>query len=102
MKKFLENKIVHFSIIMIVFACTGLTAARVGGFLGEWLGLDRATVLYWVVWVVAIFPLYQLMLLFYAFIFGKFKYFREKQKKTFRFLGRLFTGKLGKKKESQV
>ncbi len=84
-----------YAIILIVFALTGTTASFVPKYLMPFLGLERG-VLYWVVYVLLITPVYQVLLLVYAFLFGKFTYFYELEKKTFRWIGK----KLGLVKES--
>lgn len=74
-----DQKWVHLVLVLLVFTCTGLTVARIGGLLAEWAGLQRFSVAYWLMWIVALLPLYNVLLLCFAFLFGKFKYFRAKQ-----------------------
>lgn len=85
-------------LVLIVFACTGFTVlflkkplfALVGleRFSGSWLG----TVLY----LLLILPLYQIVLLFYGFLFGQFHFFWDFEKKMFRRMGKLFGTKPSK------
>lgn len=84
LKTWKEHKVVHVTLVLLVFSCTGLSVARIGGLLAEWLGLERYSVLYWLMWIVALLPLYNLLLLGFAFLFGKFAYFREKQRRMWR------------------
>jgi hypothetical protein len=84
LKTWSEHKVVHVVLVLLVFSCTGLTVARIGGWLTEWMGFERFSLAYWLMWIVALLPVYNVLLLCYAFIFGKFRYFREKQKRTWR------------------
>ena len=80
----------QFAIIMIVFACTGLSVMflkrPITNLLfgdGEWS--TTFTVLYWIL----ILPVYNVLLLFYGFVFGQFRFFWEFEKRFFRrFTGR--------------
>jgi len=67
--------------ILAVFAITGSTAAIVPKYLMPLTGLTKGTWLYVVVYIILITPIYQVLLLGYAFLFGKFQYFFDKQKK---------------------
>ncbi len=84
-----DNKVIHWTLVLVVFACTGTTVARIDNYFTELLGYDKYS---WVWWVglVVLLPVYNVLLLCFGFIFGKFTYFREKQKKTWR---RIFGGK---------
>lgn len=82
-------------LIFLVFGLTGSTVVRVGGYLFQWVGLS-AIQPRWVrtaVYLIFIFPLYQVLLLLYAFIFGQFAFFWQKMKK----MGRMMRKLLGKK-----
>lgn len=83
-----EQKVVHVVLILLVFTCTGLTVARLGIWLTHWVGIERFSLGYWLFWIFGLLPLYNVILLVYAFVFGKFQYFREKQRRTWRFLTR--------------
>ena len=76
-------------VVLIVFALTGTTIARINQPLGEWLGITKesATWLRWGFSIVIILPLYQVVLLVYGFIFGQFKFFWEFEKKMLRRFG---------------
>ncbi len=84
-------------IVMIVFACTGMSVLFIKKPLFLVLGVSdhlpgwQSTLIY----LITVLPLYQLLLLGYGFIFGQFKFFWEFEKKTFRRIG-----KLVKKKQS--
>jgi hypothetical protein len=76
-------------LILVVFAVTGSTAAVVGRWLMPFTGLEGGWQ-YVVVYILLITPIYQVLLLGYAFLFGKFHYFWEKQKKLGRWLAKPF------------
>ncbi len=83
-------------IILTVFAVTGTTAAFAPRYLMPLTGLESGF-LYWLVYFILITPVYQVLLLGYAFLFGKFSYFYEKQKMIVRWMGK----KLGIVKEAK-
>lgn len=75
-------------LVLIVFSCTGTTVLFLKQPIFELVGLSemegwKKTVLY----LILIFPLYQVLLLAYAFVFGQFKFFWAFEKRT---LGRIF------------
>jgi hypothetical protein len=76
-------------IILVVFACTGFTVLLIKRPLFEyWFPLgDKpawASIAYWIL----IFPVYNLFLLFYGFVFGQFRFFWDFEK---RFFARIFS-----------
>jgi len=80
-------------IILVVFACTGFTVMFLKPVITDALfgGSEKPlwfAILYWIL----ILPFYNVVLLFYGFIFGKFSFFWEFEK---RFFKRIFGG--GKK-----
>ncbi|MEZ4825240.1 MAG: DUF6787 family protein [Bacteroidia bacterium] len=75
-----------YTIILIVFAVTGSTAAIIPRYLMPVLGLECCNFWYVFTYIMVITPIYQVLLLIYAFIFGKFSYFYEKEKKIFRWM----------------
>ncbi len=78
-------------IVLVVFACTGITIALIKRPLLLFLfgesaaGSTLVTVLYYIF----ILPLYNVVLLAYGFLFGQFDFFWKFEK---RFLGRIFSG----------
>jgi hypothetical protein len=82
-------------IILIVFACTGFSVLFLKPVITGWLFKSGHstwfTILYWIL----ILPVYNILLLFYGFIFGQFTFFWNFEK---RFFGRIFRIK---KKETQ-
>lgn len=76
-------------VIFIVFAITGSLSVRLGSPVLTWLGLDREVLNPWVYWplrILAIFPIYQVLLIVIGTIFGQFKFFYQVEKKM---LGRI-------------
>jgi hypothetical protein len=76
-------------VILIVFACTGFTVLFIKKPLFDyWFPTgDKpfwASIAYWIL----IFPVYNIFLLAYGFIFGQFKFFWEFEK---RFFNRMFS-----------
>lgn len=72
-------------IILIVFACTGFTVLLIKRPLFEyWFPTgDKPTlanILYWIL----IFPVYNMFLLLYGFVFGQFRFFWEFEKQFFQ------------------
>lgn len=62
----------QFIIVMIVFAITGSAAAFLSKPLIVLLGLeDLSKMIYWPVRLLLVFPVYQILLIFFGFIFGK-------------------------------
>jgi hypothetical protein len=78
------------TVIFIVFAITGSCAAKLAEPLTEFLGFPPETTsgwLYWTVRIFSVFPLYQVLLIFFGTIFGQFKFFWEFEKKMLRRMG---------------
>jgi hypothetical protein len=77
-------------IVLVVFACTGITVMVIKEPIldllpGEGGNTKLASVLYYVF----ILPIYNVVLLFYGFLFGQFSFFWEFEKKTIRGIGSL-------------
>lgn len=79
-----------YAIILLVFALTGTTAAIFPRFLMPLTGLDGDTWQYYLVYFLLITPIYQVLLLGYAFVFGKFQYFYQVEKRMGQAILRLF------------
>ena len=92
LRRFLEHKVVHVVLILVVFSLTGSSAMRISNFFTDWIGWERSSLVRWVFMLVAIFPIYNVLLLGFAFIFGKYDWFRAKQLKTWAKIKRLFAG----------
>ena len=82
-------------IIFLVFAITGSTAAKLASPLVSLLGITQESShwsVYWFARIFLIFPIYQLLLVFFGWIFGQFQFFWAFEKKMLsRFgLGKVF------------
>ncbi len=79
-------------VILLVFACTGFTIMYLKRLIGSWVGIDQntATWLKWLFSLIVILPLYQVVLLIYGWIFGRFEFFWNFEKKMFN---RIFSKK---------
>ena len=77
-------------LILIVFALTGSTSAKLAGPLCEFLGLHRDSspwYFYWFIRLILIFPIYQILLVFFGWLFGQFKFFWQFEKKMLSRMG---------------
>lgn len=77
-------------IIFIVFAVTGSTSAYVSKPILAWMGITKETIslwLYYPLYIILIFPAYQVLLMFFGFISGQFTFFWAFEKKMLRSLG---------------
>src|SRR5687768_8525740 len=74
-------------VILIVFACTGFSVMFLKPVITDLLYGEEKSTLFSILYWVLILPIYNLLLLFYGFIFGQFKFFWEFEK---RFFGRIF------------
>ena len=74
------------TVIFIVFAITGSTAAKIAGPVTEAVGIsnDLAWYIYWPIRILMVFPLYQVFLVFFGWLFGEFKFFWNFEKKMIR------------------
>jgi len=78
-------------LVIIVFAFTGMTVVWARPIIFKVLGIENSSGwLKTISYLVLVFPLYQVLLLAYGFIFGQFKFFWEKEKKLARLVLRLF------------
>jgi hypothetical protein len=76
--------------ILIVFAVTGSSAARLATPFTSFLGITADNFSAWVYWparILLIFPIYQVLLIFFGFIFGQFKFFWNFEKKMLSRMG---------------
>ena len=74
-------------IVLIVFACTGFSVMFLKPVITHWLFGNEKTTWFTIMYWVLILPVYNLLLLFYGFIFGQFHFFWEFEK---RFFNRIF------------
>ncbi|TDE08818.1 DUF6787 family protein [Dyadobacter psychrotolerans] len=82
-------------IILLVFACTGFSILYIKRGFFSIIGLDESSPswLRWTVNIVIILPLYQIVLLVWGWIWGKFSFFWEFEKRMFNRIGGMFGGK---------
>ena len=76
-------------VIILVFALTGSTAAMLSKPILNWLGISKDThhlALYIPLYIVIIFPIYQVLLVSIGFIFGQFDFFWRIEKKMLQML----------------
>lgn len=78
------------AVIFVVFAVTGSTAAKLAAPLTQLLGLNPETLSPWIYWpirILMIFPLYQILLVVFGWLFGQFQFFWNFEKKMLKRLG---------------
>lgn len=76
-------------IVLLVFALTGTTSAIVPKFLMPYTGLEPGF-LYYLIYFIVITPIYMVLLLCYAFIFGKYAYFKNVLRRMIQGIKKLF------------
>ncbi len=78
------------TVIFIVFAVTGSTSAKFAGPLTDFVGLTQESVggwIYWISRILLIFPIYQVLLVFFGWLFGEFDFFWNFEKKMLKAMG---------------
>nr|WP_299381995.1 DUF6787 family protein [Allomuricauda sp.] len=76
--------------IFIVFAITGSFSGKLAAPLTEWLGLQQSQVAGWIYWtarILLIFPVYQVLLIIFGWLFGQYKFFWNFEKKMLKRMG---------------
>ncbi|GHE55954.1 DUF6787 family protein [Roseivirga sp. UBA1976] len=85
------NSIFQTVMVLIVFAFTGSTVLFLKPFIFDLVGFEHITGFWGVLlYIVLIFPLYQVLILIYGFIFGQFAFFWNWEKQFVQRMGRLF------------
>lgn len=77
-------------VIFIVFAVTGSTSAYLSKPVVQWLGISKETMSAWLyipLRILIIFPVYQVLLVFFGFISGQFRFFWNFEKKMLKAMG---------------
>jgi hypothetical protein len=82
-------------IIFVVFGLTGSSSVKIARPFLEYIGFYPAIfedfilggVLYWIIRILVIFPLYQVLLILFGTIFFQFPFFWEFEKKILRRMG---------------
>ena len=79
-------------LVLLVFALTGFTVLFAKKPLVSLIDAESPDHNLWisVVYYILILPVYQVLLLFYAFLFGQFRFFWAFEKKTFKRMKGLF------------
>lgn len=81
-------------LILFIFAITGITTLYVRNVVFEWIGIGSATP-FWIellAWLLVVFPVYQLLFLFFGFITGQFQFVWKFEKKSLNRIKSLFVG----------
>ena len=73
-------------VILLVFSITGSAATKLAAPTMELLGIGRdiGDFFYWAIRILLIFPLYQVLLVFFGWLFGQHKFFWKFEKKMIR------------------
>lgn len=77
-------------VIFIVFAITGSCAAKLAAPAADLIGLDKEQLSGWIYWpirILLIFPIYQVLLVFFGWLFGQFRFFWNFEKKMLKRMG---------------
>ncbi len=77
-------------VIFIVFGITGSCAAKLAAPLTDFIGLEKDAVSSWIYWpvrILLIFPIYQVLLVFFGWLFGQFQFFWNFEKKMLKRMG---------------
>ncbi|MGB1268895.1 MAG: DUF6787 family protein [Flavobacteriaceae bacterium] len=76
--------------IFLVFAVTGSTATKISGPIIDFLGLKNSVssaFLFWTLRILIIFPIYQVLLIIFGWLFGQFQFFWVFEKKMLMRMG---------------
>ncbi len=76
-------------IIFLVFAITGSSAAKLASPLTDFFEIKKEMgwYIYWPFRILIILPIYQLLLVFFGWVFGEFDFFWNFEKKMLRGMG---------------
>lgn len=75
-------------VILVVFAVTGSSAAYLSKPILSSVGISKENLwIYYSLYLILIFPVYQFLLVFFGFIFGQFNFFWAFEKKMLRSCG---------------
>jgi hypothetical protein len=83
------RKLWNFAVVMLIYACTGACAAFVSGRVSAYLGLEKWSATWWLAWFLLILPLYNVLLLAFAFMFGRYESFRSRPRQLLSKLRKL-------------
>lgn len=77
--------------VLIVFALTGSTVLFIKPFVFDLVGFEHVTGAWGILlYIVLIFPMYQILILIYGFLFGQFAFFLNWEKQFLNRMSRLF------------
>jgi hypothetical protein len=88
-----KKNILDFFLVIIIFAFTGSTTLVISAYVMDWLGFEKWSFAYILGYIFIIFPIYHILLLVYAFIFGRYTYFINRQKMILKKITGLFSKK---------
>lgn len=76
-------------LVFLVFAVTGSTSAKFAGPVTQLIGItdDLGWYIYWPVRILIIFPIYQILLVTFGWLYGEFDFFWTFEKKMIRYTG---------------
>ncbi|RAV27839.1 DUF6787 family protein [Sinomicrobium soli] len=77
-------------IILVVFALTGSSSARLSGPVLDFFELQEENMhsaWYWLLRIILIFPVYQVLLVVFGWLFGQFEFFWNFEKKMLKRMG---------------
>lgn len=82
-------------VILVVFSVTGSSAVYVAKPFLEWIGLQPEAFsgswwgpwVYWTLRILVIFPIYQVLLVLFGWLFGQFSFFWNMEKKMLNRMG---------------
>ena len=79
-------------VIFLVFAITGSSAAKLAAPVTDFFEIKREMgwYIYWPFRILIIFPIYQVLLVLFGWIFGQFEFFWNFEKRMIRSLGLCF------------
>ena len=76
--------------IFIVFAITGSSSAMIGKPIIAFIGITKENLnpfVYWVLYIIIGLVFYQILLVFFGWLFGQFQFFSEFEKKMLQKMG---------------
>ena len=80
--------------VLIVFALTGSTVLFIKPLVFNLVGFDKIRGIWGILlYIVLIFPLYQILILIYGFLLGQFAFFWKWEKEMVQRMGKLFRRK---------
>ena len=92
-KKWGIDRTIDIVLIMTVFSLAGMSVLKVNGYIMNFIGLNESTpiAIKSVVYILIMFPTYQVLLLLFGFCLGQFHFFWEKEKKLGKWITSLWS-----------